>query len=108
MIFFFIFTIFAIQSTNQGQQKGGNHQNAYEKVVYNAASNFLSQQAQGSGGKRSEKPTFKLGNQKPSWGKTNAPAKPQQLHYCEVCKISCAGPQVYNIYTFLIKYPNSK
>lgn len=20
--------------------------------------------------------------------------KPQQLHYCEVCKISCAGPQV--------------
>jgi len=83
------------KSTNQGQQKAGNHQNAYEKVVYNAASNFLSQQAQGSGGKRSEKPTFKLGNQKPSWGKTNAPAKPQQLHYCEVCKISCAGPQTY-------------
>lgn len=23
------------------------------------------------------------------------PPKPQQLHYCEVCKISCAGPQVY-------------
>jgi zinc finger RNA-binding protein len=23
------------------------------------------------------------------------PAKPQQLHYCEVCKISCAGPQTY-------------
>lgn len=22
-------------------------------------------------------------------------AKPQQLHYCEVCKISCAGPQTY-------------
>ena len=22
--------------------------------------------------------------------------KPQQLHYCEVCKISCAGPQVIN------------
>ena len=21
------------------------------------------------------------------------PPKPQQLHYCEVCKISCAGPQ---------------
>lgn len=21
--------------------------------------------------------------------------KPQQLHYCEVCKISCAGPQTY-------------
>lgn len=23
------------------------------------------------------------------------PPKPQQLHYCDVCKISCAGPQVY-------------
>ena len=23
------------------------------------------------------------------------PPKPQQLHYCEVCKISCAGPQTY-------------
>lgn len=22
-------------------------------------------------------------------------ARPQQLHYCEVCKISCAGPQTY-------------
>ncbi|XP_017843902.1 zinc finger RNA-binding protein isoform X2 [Drosophila busckii] len=24
-----------------------------------------------------------------------APPRPQQLHYCEVCKISCAGPQTY-------------
>ncbi|XP_045468302.1 zinc finger RNA-binding protein isoform X15 [Harmonia axyridis] len=24
-----------------------------------------------------------------------APPKPQQLHYCDVCKISCAGPQTY-------------
>jgi zinc finger RNA-binding protein len=23
------------------------------------------------------------------------PPKPQQLHYCDVCKISCAGPQTY-------------
>ena len=29
-------------------------------------------------------------NQKPK-----APPKPQQLHYCDVCKISCAGPQTY-------------
>ncbi len=27
--------------------------------------------------------------------KTRMPPKPQQLHYCEVCKISCAGPQTY-------------
>lgn len=23
------------------------------------------------------------------------PPKPQQLHYCDICKISCAGPQTY-------------
>jgi zinc finger RNA-binding protein len=27
--------------------------------------------------------------------RTKAPPKPQQLHYCDVCKISCAGPQTY-------------
>ncbi len=27
--------------------------------------------------------------------KTRMPPKPQQLHYCDVCKISCAGPQTY-------------
>jgi len=26
---------------------------------------------------------------------TRIPPKPQSLHYCEVCKISCAGPQTY-------------
>jgi len=63
-------------------------------VVYNAATSFLSQQA--GAGKKNEKPTFKLGNQKSGWGNKSAgPAKPQQLHYCEVCKISCAGPQTY-------------
>lgn len=25
------------------------------------------------------------------------PPKPQQLHYCDVCKISCAGPQTYQV-----------
>ena len=73
----------------------GSHQNAYEKVVYNAATSFLSQQA--GSNKKNEKPTFKLGNQKTGWGAKSAGlAKPQQLHYCEVCKISCAGPQVCN------------
>ncbi|XP_055715424.1 zinc finger RNA-binding protein isoform X2 [Phlebotomus papatasi] len=32
------------------------------------------------------------GNNKPRF---KQPPKPQQLHYCEVCKISCAGPQTY-------------
>lgn len=25
----------------------------------------------------------------------NVVPKPQQIHYCDVCKISCAGPQTY-------------
>lgn len=40
--------------------------------------------------------TFKKASTVP--GKTQkpkAPPKPQQLHYCDVCKISCAGPQTY-------------
>lgn len=28
--------------------------------------------------------------------------KPQQLHYCEVCKISCAGPQTYRLVYYLV------
>ena len=32
--------------------------------------------------------------QRPSF-KSRPPPKQQQLHYCEVCKISCAGPQTY-------------
>ncbi len=31
----------------------------------------------------------------PFKGGPRIPPKPQQLHYCEVCKISCAGPQTY-------------
>ena len=33
-------------------------------------------------------------SQRPNF-KPRPPPKPQQLHYCEVCKISCAGPQTY-------------
>lgn len=75
------------------------HQNAYEKVVYNAATSFLTQQAQSTKPtwQKSEKPTFKLNSQgSKHWNNRNTgPPKVQQLHYCEVCKISCAGPQTY-------------
>lgn len=27
--------------------------------------------------------------------KSKPTPRPQQLHYCDVCKISCAGPQTY-------------
>eukprot|EP00057_Strongylocentrotus_purpuratus_P035777 XP_801974.4 PREDICTED: zinc finger RNA-binding protein isoform X1 [Strongylocentrotus purpuratus] len=37
------------------------------------------------------------GNKGPGGGmkETKAPPKPTQLHYCDVCKISCAGPRTY-------------
>lgn len=35
------------------------------------------------------------------------PPKPQQLHYCDVCKISCAGPQVNKIIQHLLKLFNN-
>jgi len=71
------------------------HQNAYEKVVYNAATSFLTQQSQQSKGTwtKTQKPQFRLHNQKGLGAR--GPPKPQQLHYCEVCKISCGGPQTY-------------
>jgi len=40
--------------------------------------------------------TFKkAGTMQGKTQKPKAPPKPQQLHYCDVCKISCAGPQTY-------------
>ena len=30
--------------------------------------------------------------------KPKQPPKPPQIHYCDVCKISCAGPQVLMFY----------
>lgn len=32
------------------------------------------------------------------------PPKPSQLHYCEVCKISCAGSQVGRAYAIKARY----
>ncbi|EDV40737.1 uncharacterized protein Dana_GF10657, isoform D [Drosophila ananassae] len=84
---------------------GGNNYSGYDTAIYNAASMYVAQQHQGGPG------------QKPNGGANNwyqrkmgpaipgapairgmrpkAPPRPQQLHYCEVCKISCAGPQTY-------------
>ncbi|XP_016983936.1 zinc finger RNA-binding protein [Drosophila rhopaloa] len=83
----------------------GNNYSGYDTALYNAASMYVAQQHQGNP------------NQKPNGGANNwyqrkmgptipgapalrgmrpkAPPRPQQLHYCEVCKISCAGPQTY-------------
>lgn len=40
---------------------------------------------------------YKKSNQNngPNKSRIKSQPKPQQLHYCDVCKISCAGPQTY-------------
>jgi zinc finger RNA-binding protein len=71
-----------------------NNISGYDAALYSAATNFYSQQQQGKTGSASWilKKTA-LGNQfKP---KPKGPPKAPQLHYCDVCKISCAGPQTY-------------
>lgn len=45
-------------------------------------------------GDRQNWPGFKKGGN-PKAQRPKPQPKPQQLHYCEVCKISCAGPQTY-------------
>ncbi|EDW70530.1 zinc finger RNA-binding protein isoform X1 [Drosophila virilis] len=81
---------------------GGNNYSGYDTALYNAASMYVAQQHPGqkpNGGgnswyQRKMGPTIPgavaLRGLRPK-----APPRPQQLHYCEVCKISCAGPQTY-------------
>eukprot|EP00058_Branchiostoma_floridae_P000097 XP_002585585.1 hypothetical protein BRAFLDRAFT_133155 [Branchiostoma floridae] len=79
----------------------GNHAtySGYDAAVYSAATAYYQQQQQqktglGWGFKN------KFGqNQK----KQKQPPKQPQIHYCEVCKISCAGPQVLKLHTKLGK-----
>ncbi|XP_021203182.2 zinc finger RNA-binding protein isoform X2 [Bombyx mori] len=73
------------QTTNRGNT-------AYDTALYNAASMYVAQQskaAPGTGWKNYKTP----GTGQPRRAKP--PPKAQQLHYCDVCRISCAGPQTY-------------
>lgn len=83
----------------------GSTYSGYEAAVYSAASSYYQQQQQQqkqaaaaaavaataawSGSNFTKKTTFQNKQLKPK-----QPPKPPQIHYCDVCKISCAGPQV--------------
>lgn len=76
---------------------GGYQPQAYEAAVYNAAAAFVQQQHhQHQPPRQGWKNKIGVGQQKQPTGmmKPKQPPKQPQLHYCEVCKISCAGPQV--------------
>uniref|UniRef100_A0A8C5LS45 Zinc finger RNA-binding protein n=1 Tax=Leptobrachium leishanense TaxID=445787 RepID=A0A8C5LS45_9ANUR len=79
----------------------------YEAAVYSAASSYYQQQQQQqqkqaaavaaaaataawTGSNFTKKTPFQNKQLKPK-----QPPKPPQIHYCDVCKISCAGPQTY-------------
>jgi hypothetical protein len=63
----------------------------YDAAVYSAASTYYQQQqaAKAIGTWAAKKP-----GAQPFKPKPKGPPKTPQLHYCDVCKISCAGPQV--------------
>ncbi|RVE68701.1 hypothetical protein OJAV_G00095430 [Oryzias javanicus] len=89
-------------STNAVTYSGTSY-SGYEAAVYSAASNYYQQQQQQkqavaavaataawSGSPFTKKPAFQNKQLRPK-----QPPKPPQIHYCDVCKISCAGPQTY-------------
>ncbi|XP_037805269.1 zinc finger RNA-binding protein [Lucilia sericata] len=85
----------------------GSYSN-YDAALYSAASMYVAQQQQpgtgnpaksnGSAGASGNWPPYRKGGPGGPGNKVSRPKqapRPQQLHYCEVCKISCAGPQTY-------------
>lgn len=83
----------------------------YDAALYSAATMYVAQQAQPNTAVTTVQTTAQKtttntwqGYKKPGLGagtggmmkaiRQKLQPKPQQLHYCDVCKISCAGPQV--------------
>ncbi|KAK7484494.1 hypothetical protein BaRGS_00024250 [Batillaria attramentaria] len=79
-------TTYNTPSTTQSTISG------YDAAVYSAASSYYQQQqaAKAIGTWAAKKPGIQTFKPKPK-----GPPKTPQLHYCDVCKISCAGPQTY-------------
>ncbi|KAI8434408.1 hypothetical protein MSG28_012446 [Choristoneura fumiferana] len=76
-----------VESANRGTS-------AYDTALYNAATMYVAQQNKTGGGggwKNYNKSGVGAGQAR----RPKPPPKAQQLHYCDVCRISCAGPQTY-------------
>ncbi|XP_055909258.1 zinc finger RNA-binding protein 2 [Eupeodes corollae] len=70
----------------------------YDAALYSAATMYVAQQhSKTPAGNTNWQPFKKQGASNSGGHKMRAkpPPRVQQLHYCEVCKISCAGPQTY-------------
>ncbi|PKU37366.1 zinc finger rna-binding hypothetical protein [Limosa lapponica baueri] len=94
-------------SVAESYYQTGTSYSGYEAAVYSAASSYYQQQQQQqkqaaaaaaaaaataawTGTTFTKKAPFQNKQLKPK-----QPPKPPQIHYCDVCKISCAGPQTY-------------
>ncbi|CAH0718074.1 unnamed protein product, partial [Brenthis ino] len=85
------YTAPAAQPAKQTANRGTS---AYDTALYNAATMYVAQQNKTGGGggwKNYNKSGVGAGQQR----RPKPPPKAQQLHYCDVCRISCAGPQTY-------------
>jgi zinc finger RNA-binding protein len=81
------------------QQGGAPNYSSYDSALYSAATGiYMAQQQNNKVTNQQNQQQQQQGwNQKRNAFKTrkNPVPKPQQIHYCDVCKISCAGPQTY-------------
>lgn len=97
----------SISGVPSGANPGGPYANPYDAALFNAAATMYMNQNPRASGKTgganfgsSAGATAAATNFKQRPGFRNAkfrsmrPPKPQQLHYCDACKISCAGPSV--------------
>ncbi|XP_066993035.2 zinc finger RNA-binding protein isoform X2 [Anabrus simplex] len=116
------YTAAAAQTTNTTKAAGSTTYSGYDAALYSAATMYVAQQAQtgtaaaaaaaaatGAGATAAVATNTALPKPAGTWQgykkgpmpggmkamKPKQPPKPQQLHYCDVCKISCAGPQTY-------------
>ncbi|XP_065223039.1 zinc finger RNA-binding protein isoform X2 [Planococcus citri] len=73
-----------------------NYSNPYDAALFNAAATMYMNQNPRAISKPGNnfKPRPGLGSNRKFPG--YRPPKPQQLHYCDACKISCAGPSAYH------------
>ncbi|KAG5307440.1 ZFR2 protein, partial [Acromyrmex insinuator] len=75
----------------------------YDAALYSAATMYVAQQSANSNSTNQKtggwqgygRKGFGAGGGGMKAMRPKQPPKPQQLHYCDVCKISCAGPQTY-------------
>lgn len=59
----------------------------YDAALYSAATMYVAQQSTGAAQQKTGWQGYKKGGAAGKNMRTKAPPKPQQLHYCDVCKI---------------------